>query len=85
MTRPLHFDFIPYPLWRRRAIPALTRPLLRPFTALDADAHPPATPSQLAHYLTRWRLIPPGLDAAGLRRQLEGLDPRVETVADQPP
>ncbi len=85
MTQPLRFDFIPYPLWRRKSIPPLARPLLRPFSALDADAQPPATPSALAHYLTRWRLIPPGLDAAAARRQLENLDPPVETVADQPP
>ncbi len=45
----------------------------------------PRLPPRLAHYLTRWRLLPPGLDAAAARRQLEGIDPPIEIVADQPP
>jgi len=66
----LRFDFIPYPLWRRKGIPALFKRLLRPFTAADADDHPPDTPAQLAHYLTRWGLLPAHMDAPAAKRAL---------------
>lgn len=56
----LRFDYVPYPLWRRR-MPALlrsvVRPLLRRWLAVDADTHPPTTPEAMAAYLLRWCLL----------------------------
>ncbi|MBE2267081.1 MAG: agmatine deiminase family protein [Anaerolinea sp.] len=64
---PLRFDFIPYPLWRRKGMPALIRPL----TTAAADDHPPRAAAELAHYLTRWNLLPPDIDAPTMRDLLE--------------
>jgi agmatine deiminase len=60
----LRFDYIPYPLWRRRLpspLPLLARTLLRPFYPVDAEAHPPGDAAAMAAYLARWRLLPQGI------------------------
>ncbi len=77
MNLPFRFEFIPYPLWRRKSMPAQVGALL----AGEADRHPPATPIEMAHYLTRWRLLPPGMDAVAARAALKTLTPTIETVA----
>jgi agmatine deiminase len=68
----LRFDFIPYPLWRRR-FPAPLQTALRPiwsaFTTADADARPPASEPEMIDYLVRGRLLT-GDDA---RRALDAL------------
>lgn len=74
MHLPIRFDFIPYPLWRRRGAPPL-HPLWSAFSTADADTHPPYSPAGQADFMARWRVLPPGMDAAAARRAL----------ADQPP
>lgn len=81
MELPLRFDFIPYPLWRRRGLTAL-RPVLRRFTAAGADEQPPTTPAQMAHYMTRWGILPDGLNAAAARDGLAAIQP---PLAEAPP
>lgn len=76
----LRFDFIPYPLWRRQGIPAPLKRLLRPLTTADADEHPPRDAAELAHYLTRWKLLPVGMDAPTARRAIEAELGAVEAV-----
>jgi len=89
MTFPLHFDFIPYPLWRRRFSTQLS-PIATRLTQLisagrmrlDQPGYIDAV--QMAHYLTQWGLLPRGIDAPGARRILENLMVNValaETVA----
>lgn len=68
----LRFNFIPYPLWRRR-IPAPLKVALRPvwsaFTTADADSQAPASDPAMIDYLARGRLLA-GNDA---RRALNAL------------
>jgi agmatine deiminase len=56
----LRFEYVPYPLWRRR-LPGWLRPLgrsiLRRSYPLDADEHPPSTPEAMAAFLMYWGLI----------------------------
>ncbi len=60
------FDFIPYPLWRRKVSPLLA-PLYRAAANLITRGNQPMddpanlTPARLADYLTRWRMLPPGM------------------------
>ena len=76
MGLPMRFEFIPYPLWRRRGLTAL-RPLLGRITAADADAQPPATPAHMAHYLTRWGILPDGLNSVAARDALAAARPEI--------
>lgn len=77
----IRFDFIPYPLWRRRGIPALVKQAIRPLTAADFDGQPPRDPAALAHYLTRWHLLPDGMDTPAAKRALAADAGAVERVA----
>ncbi len=77
--RPLRFDFIPYPIWRRRGF-RLFHTALDGVTASGADTHPPQSPQHMAHYLARWRILPAGMDAAAARRELGTVDAPCETV-----
>lgn len=70
---PLGFDFVPYPLWRRRFPAALgTRlaPLWQRWLAADADTTPPTTPDAMARFLARWKLNR-GETVEGICRALE--------------
>jgi agmatine deiminase len=88
---PLRFDFVPYPLWRRRLpapLPLLARTALRPFMPVDADTQPPQTARELAAYLVRWRLLPKGISAADAERALAADDAPIDRVppdASSPP
>ncbi|MDX2160420.1 MAG: agmatine deiminase family protein [bacterium] len=79
MYAPVRFDFIPYPLWRRQVRSARLRPVYRAAVnlltqssqPLDGLMQPTArTPALLADYLTRWRLLPDGMQAADVRDAL---------------
>jgi agmatine deiminase len=82
----LRFDPIPYPLWRRKGL-GLARPLLRAFTAADADSlgggNVPDTPARMADYLARRGILPPGLNAVDTRDALAAINPPYETVFGQ--
>ncbi len=82
------FQYIPYPLWRRRwplPVQPLVRQLCRPFYPVDADTNPPTTPRQMARYLLRWRLLD-GLGERELRSRLADEPVNVElTRADAEP
>ncbi len=79
MDLPLRFDFIPYPIWRRRGLTAL-RPLWRGVTTASADTHPPTTPAQMAHYLTRWDILPYGMNSVAARDALAEINPPLVDV-----
>ncbi|MFN8379602.1 MAG: agmatine deiminase family protein [Anaerolineae bacterium] len=76
MDLPVRFDFIPYPLWRRRGLDSLNH-LLSGFTAAAADAQPPATPARMAHYMTRWGILPDGMNSVAARDRLASARPDV--------
>lgn len=58
---PLQFNYIPYPLWRRRW-PVLVKPLVglisRAAYPVKEDRRPPADPVAMTDYLIRYRLLP---------------------------
>ncbi len=57
---PLRFEYIPYPLWRRKMpLPArvMLEPLFRSVYPVSADRHPPDTPDKMAQWLARWKLF----------------------------
>ncbi|HYO87688.1 MAG TPA: agmatine deiminase family protein [Candidatus Limnocylindrales bacterium] len=74
MNLPVHFDFIPYPVWRRRGLTPL-RSALRGVSTAGVDGHPPATPAQMAHYLTRWDILPYGMNSVAARDALAASQP----------
>lgn len=86
----IRFDPIPYPLWRRRFPAPLTDllyPLWRLITTVDADRYPPSSPAAMAHFLTRWRLLPERMDAPAAKAALTALEhapPTVESVSQRP-
>ncbi|MBK8024202.1 MAG: agmatine deiminase family protein [Chloroflexi bacterium] len=51
------------------------------FSAADADAHPPLSPAGQAHFMARWRILPPGMDAGAVRRALAAMP---EPILAQP-
>lgn len=69
---PLRFDFIPYPLWRRRGMPPFFT-LWNAVSTADADAHPPLSSAGMAAYMARWHILPGGMDTGAARRALETL------------
>ncbi len=84
----LRFNYIPYPLWRRRLpgpLGVITAPFLRWFYPVTADRQPPATPRQMAQMMARWKLLQ-GLDEAEARQYLNDQPATVEmTRADLAP
>jgi agmatine deiminase len=81
MVLPVRFEFVPYPVWRRRGLKIL-RPLMRDLSTAAADGHPPLTPAKMAHYLTRWDILPYGLNAVAARDALAATQP---DIIDAPP
>ncbi|PJF23240.1 MAG: hypothetical protein CUN56_01935 [Phototrophicales bacterium] len=58
---PLRFEFIPYPIWRRKmpkVINTLTKPIIQRFYPLAYDEAPPPDPASMADVLVRYRLLP---------------------------
>jgi agmatine deiminase len=81
----LRFQFIPYPLWRRRGrFAPLVRAAAAPFTAAAFDGEPPFSPTALADYMARWRLLPPGHSAADAARAFAAIEPGVSAVPPTP-
>ena len=71
---PLRFEYIVYPLWRRK-IPSWLRlfsdPLLSRFYPVKADRVPPQTPEAMAKHLTKWEIFGKnGVDWQTLTRDL---------------
>lgn len=58
---PLRFEFIPYPIWRRK-MPALVKmvakPIMRRYYPLDHDLTSPPDPSTMADVMLRYKLLP---------------------------
>ena len=81
MELPLRFAPVPYPVWRRRGLEA-ARPLLDRTTTAGADGHAPDTPAQMAHYLTRWGILPDGMNSVAARDAIAAAHPE---VTDAPP
>ncbi len=68
----LRFDYIPYPLWRRKLpnpLGLLAAPFLHWFYPVYAETHPPATPRQMGRFMARWGLLN-GTDEADARRRM---------------
>ncbi len=83
------FQYIPYPLWRRRwplpGMGAVVRQLCRPFYPVDADTYPPATSRRMARYMARWKLLG-DMDELDARRWMDQQPAAVElTRADKEP
>ncbi len=73
----VRFDYIPYPLWRRKMpapVQSLARTLLRPFYPLDAEAQPPSDAEAMAAYLARWHLLPKGMTQGEAAHYVEVTD-----------
>ena len=79
MALPVRFEFIPYPLWRRRGLDVV-RPLLNGLTAASADLTPLASAAQMAHYLTRWGILPDGMNSVAARDAIAAAQPPLVTV-----
>jgi agmatine deiminase len=78
----LQFNYIPYPLWRRRMpLNNALRPLYSRYLAADADFNPPLKPEAMAAYLTRWGLLN-GLGEADARDHLRSQPASVERTRD---
>ncbi|MCU0511319.1 MAG: agmatine deiminase family protein [Anaerolineae bacterium] len=78
----LRFEYVVYPVWRRR-LPDLLKPLagaaFRALLPVEHDENPPATPEQMAAYLTEWDI----LDGDGLVGVLADCPAVIETVDGQ--
>ncbi len=89
MPLPIHFDYIPYPLWRRRGLEAL-KPLLRGRSTAQADALHGGTalqsPALMAQYLQKNQILPAGMSAAATRAALASLNitPHQPDLSRQP-
>lgn len=84
----LRFEYIPYPLWRRRMpmpLKPLARALLRHIYPLDAEAHPPQTAAAQAAYLRRCRLLPLGMTQSEAETLLERESVHVEAPREAQP
>lgn len=83
----LRFDYVPYPLWRRRwpgPLKKVAPALLRPLLAGAADENPPATARQLVRFMARWRLLN-GIVESEARRLISDRPAQVElTYPDRP-
>jgi agmatine deiminase len=83
---PIRFNYIPYPLWRRRFPPLLDpllKPLLRRAYPAHYDEHPPASPAEVAAFLVRWGLA---ADRAATEHRLRAIAPPVTgSAAANPP
>lgn len=76
----LRFDYIPYPLWRRRLPDPLGRlvaPFFRLFYPVEAEQQPPATPRQMGRFMARWGLLG-DMDEAEARRLMTEAPAAVE-------
>jgi agmatine deiminase len=84
---PLQFNYIPYPLWRRRW-PGLLRPLLEALWPriypVDEDRNPPQDPATMANYLIHYRLLP-GMDTEAIQQALTAHPAEVEHAPDSSP
>ncbi|MCC6614536.1 MAG: agmatine deiminase family protein [Anaerolineae bacterium] len=83
MRTPIRFDYVPYPLWRRRLpapINAIAPTLLRAFYPVSYEAQPPQTADELAGFLQRWKLLPGSITAADARHVLDADETQVETA-----
>jgi agmatine deiminase len=83
---PLQFNYIPYPLWRRRwpaPIRSLTQSWWSRWYAVEVDHQPPATARDMARYLLRWQMID-GADESSLVRALEATPAPVELTRENP-
>jgi hypothetical protein len=57
MYTPLQFNFVPYPVWRRKQpnwLRALSQPLLKRHYPVQLDKQHPTFYWELAHYLLHW-------------------------------
>ncbi|MFN8530020.1 MAG: agmatine deiminase family protein [Anaerolineae bacterium] len=88
MPSPFHFDFIPYPLWRRQMKPKWLRPLFNSASDLLTRSNGrldwmsgkvTLSPAIMADYLTRWGLLPDGMDSVSAK---EAIGHRLSTRGD---
>jgi agmatine deiminase len=85
-TSPAQFNYVPYPLWRRRLpFPArlAAQFALRRLYPLAEDRHPPESDARLARYLSRFRLLAES-DPAPIQRELALIDPLVADASALP-
>lgn len=82
----LQFNYIPYPLWRRRMpgwLTPLARQVLPRVYPLHYDERPPTSRAEVMQYLTQWKLFP---DLQSVSKHTgTGTLIRVETAAHDTP
>lgn len=84
---PLQFNYIPYPLWRRRwpePLKALLNPLWPGIYPVEEDTQPPADSAALTDYLVRYKLMP-DYEMPALHNALQSSPAEVEYVPSSPP
>ena len=80
---PLQFNYIPYPLWRRKMPPPLKlalEPLLRRYYPAPEDRRLAPTINDIVGYLERFDLLPPGITAEDRWQQIARLPADVTMV-----
>jgi agmatine deiminase len=81
---PLQFNYIPYPLWRRRGwFHKLTNPLWGAWYPVEEDRQPPTDSAAMADYLVRYGLLP-AYGLSEIRDMLEASTTQVEHTPDRP-
>ncbi|MEQ8671809.1 MAG: agmatine deiminase family protein [Aggregatilineales bacterium] len=75
---PLQFNYIPYPLWRRRTsalLQSVVEPVYKRVYPVAEDRNPPQTAERMAAYLARFGLLGTD-DEHTIQRMLEGINGR---------
>jgi agmatine deiminase len=88
MQLPYRFDYVPYPLWRRKlpdAIRSFVPNVLRSLYPIEADTNPPQTPNDLAAYMARWGVLPRGMSADAAAQALAADDQPIEMSENTAP
>lgn len=86
ITNFLHFDYIPYPLWRRDMagwVKSILTPLYKRVYPLQEDVTPPQTPAEMADYLATYKLLG-NQDKAHIQTLLAESSPQVDHAPTQP-
>ncbi|GAB4513264.1 MAG: agmatine deiminase family protein [Anaerolineae bacterium] len=83
---PLRFNYIPYPLWRRRwpeLVKTMAAPLWNSLYPVPEDTRPPQTAAEMADVLVRYRLLPE-IDLRTLHNALRHSPAVIESTPDVP-
>lgn len=77
------FNYVPYPLWRRKMplpLRLALEPVLRRYYPIAEDRRKVPTVNDVAGYLARFGLLPPDVSETDVRPELAGVPARLELV-----